>query len=593
MKSVSPPLSSKSLHQVLWPFGLVAVLCTLLLAAGGVAKTGQTYDLARNNATQVRQFAAILEAANAISAERGPANVLMTAEPSRYESLLLKWHNAQARTDAALKTASLTRTLPRDLLDRVTEQLDQGRRRVLAASLRPREQLAYRDVQMAINAMFLAWDNYQRVVLWQSRHMIQSDPAIASVAIRNMTLSGLREYAGRLGSYLIAPISMKENMPLENQINSRETMARIQTLWTLLPAYVGDIGGSADRNLSLAQHYEIARQVYMVQGLALVERQLRDGGELSAMALDAESFTAQYVAAMKPLETLRNQNLAAVVDKFNHRQDQALIELLATALIATLLVGSMSVLLIVMRRRVVQPLLHGAKVIIDLSENQLPSQPMPIQGQVRELQRLYAAIDAVAGKLAEWSTLTRQFEKLAITDGLTGLVNRRNLDELGFKASLSVRSSDVPHLILVDIDHFKAINDRYGHPVGDQVLREVAALMRRTVRDNDCVARFGGEEFAVLIQGNSLAEAAIVARKLRRAVQNQTIVTSDGQALRVTASFGVAGGKNEAWADIIRYADEALYRAKTAGRNRVRVTRTQSRQRHPPLLQNIPLPELG
>ena len=129
----------------------------------------------------------------------------------------------------------------------------------------------------------------------------------------------------------------------------------------------------------------------------------------------------------------------------------------------------------------------------------------------------------------------------------------------------------VRFLILLDIDHFKSINDRYGHPFGDTVLRATADLMRRSMGTAVHLARFGGEEFAVLLERGSLAQAANAARKLKSAIANHALATPDGELLTVTASFGVAGGADLPWSDMVAHADAALYRAKAAGRNRVRV----------------------
>jgi two-component system cell cycle response regulator len=164
---------------------------------------------------------------------------------------------------------------------------------------------------------------------------------------------------------------------------------------------------------------------------------------------------------------------------------------------------------------------------------------------------------------------------LALTDELTGLYNRRyllaHLDELIARgAGDGVRAA----LLLFDIDHFKRVNDTYGHPSGDEVLRQIARRAQDSVRSDDLVARLGGEEFAVVMPETELAVAAAVANRLRVEVASRPFLLSGGEQLEITISIGVttAYPGYEDRNQLLKRADDALYEAKAAGRNRV-VTR--------------------
>lgn len=166
----------------------------------------------------------------------------------------------------------------------------------------------------------------------------------------------------------------------------------------------------------------------------------------------------------------------------------------------------------------------------------------------------------------------RELERLSITDPLTGLANRRQLIErLAGELHRCQRSSVPLALIMADIDHFKTINDSYGHQEGDRVLVEIAGLFDRQMRPYDLAARFGGEEFALVLPETTLDNALTVARRLREQV-SELRFTAPLARLRVTASFGVAvfpGEKVRSVESLIRAADAALYSAKRNGRNRV------------------------
>jgi len=173
-----------------------------------------------------------------------------------------------------------------------------------------------------------------------------------------------------------------------------------------------------------------------------------------------------------------------------------------------------------------------------------------------------------ARKNRELKAANETVERLARTDELTGLANRRTLDEaLQREIARAERRADNLSVIMADLDRFKSINDEYGHNAGDQVLAAAAAVFGSQLRRYDLAARYGGEEFVFLLPGTSSAEATIVAERVRKKVEQIKIPACPRQ---VTISLGVASwcGGETAEALVAR-ADAALYEAKTAGRNRV------------------------
>jgi two-component system, cell cycle response regulator len=161
--------------------------------------------------------------------------------------------------------------------------------------------------------------------------------------------------------------------------------------------------------------------------------------------------------------------------------------------------------------------------------------------------------------------------KYALIDPLTELPNRRALDErLQQEWARLLRHGGHLSVLMADIDHFKRFNDQFGHPVGDEVLRQVAHLLARGCRESDMPVRYGGEEFVVVAPETTAQAAAELAERLRLSICAQPL-QAHGHSLDVTASFGVAdndGAKKPE--ELVRAADEAMYAAKTAGRNCVR-----------------------
>ncbi|MBI1188704.1 MAG: PleD family two-component system response regulator [Alphaproteobacteria bacterium] len=189
-----------------------------------------------------------------------------------------------------------------------------------------------------------------------------------------------------------------------------------------------------------------------------------------------------------------------------------------------------------------------------------------LAARVRTLVRRKRYMDALR------ETLDQGLE-LAVTDQLTGLFNRRflmtQLEPLVLRASCG---GDQVAVMICDIDHFKRVNDTYGHDVGDEVLREFAARMGSNVRPNDFACRMGGEEFAVVMTKTSGDVACLAGERLRRLVAGAPFIVAGGrERLDVTVSIGVAAteGRDETAESLLKRADEALYQAKRGGRNRV------------------------
>lgn len=193
-------------------------------------------------------------------------------------------------------------------------------------------------------------------------------------------------------------------------------------------------------------------------------------------------------------------------------------------------------------------------------------------------------LDGVVSRYEEFITRLRRIERAFATaraglDALTGLRSRRDMDlELSRELNRLRRGGAAFSIAMMDLDHFKAVNDRYGHEAGDRVLSSVGAILTQGLRSFDDAFRFGGEEFLVLLKGSGADEAVGVLDRIRLDLEARPVRLRTGQSIPVTASFGVATAEaDEAVDDLIARADQALYRAKQTGRNRVVVAgRTES-----------------
>jgi len=160
----------------------------------------------------------------------------------------------------------------------------------------------------------------------------------------------------------------------------------------------------------------------------------------------------------------------------------------------------------------------------------------------------------------------------ATHDPLTQVFNRRALEEIiNVEHSRSLRNQSPLAVVMLDIDYFKRLNDRYGHSVGDQVLVSIASLLINNTRGYDSIARFGGEEFIILLPNTDVENARVIAEKLREKIASHDYQIKDNRAVEITASFGVTSCdlSKESWLNVLDRCDRALYLAKESGRNKV------------------------
>jgi diguanylate cyclase (GGDEF)-like protein len=201
----------------------------------------------------------------------------------------------------------------------------------------------------------------------------------------------------------------------------------------------------------------------------------------------------------------------------------------------------------------------GVLIVLGVRKNDIPVFSILTEACAQEMKRV---------------RLYEKVQALAVTDGLTGVSVRRHLtdrfeEEMARSKKLGLKLS----FLMVDIDHFKSFNDRYGHLVGDAVLKEVAETIKTNIREVDLVGRYGGEEFGVFLSETDESGAFFVAERIRRAVAEKNF-RAYGENLSVTVSIGCATVEKgrETAPVVIDAADAALYRAKRDGRNRVHLS---------------------
>ena len=195
-----------------------------------------------------------------------------------------------------------------------------------------------------------------------------------------------------------------------------------------------------------------------------------------------------------------------------------------------------------------------------------------LKARLRSMLRIKRLQEALEEREKELLEVNERLRFMSQTDGLTGLDNRRHLNErIDEMFQHAQRLNEAFSLVMCDLDKFKSVNDTYGHQAGDEVLKQLARILKEEAREIDRVGRYGGEEFMLLLPGTVLDAAVTFAERVRKRIEAHTF-TFDGGSLQRTASFGVSGWPHPTISDsdgLVRTADDALYVAKETGRNRV------------------------
>jgi diguanylate cyclase (GGDEF)-like protein len=279
---------------------------------------------------------------------------------------------------------------------------------------------------------------------------------------------------------------------------------------------------------------------------------------------------------MQSIVDFRDEVLSVLEKLLERQRVNAVTELVTTTAVAIVLLLAATWGFTKFRWRLIRPFVVATEIINSINDNA----PAPISGAGyrKEVRGLFDAIqrlkeDAIAKSRTEHERerLIADLATLAETDFLTGLLNRRAFHVRAVALCASLHEPEqMLTLIVFDIDHFKRINDSYGHAGGDNVLVAVAQACHQTWRRTDIVARIGGEEFAVLCTVPSMAQASAMAQSMRRRIERLT-VPADGRTITsITSSFGVVCARADEISDIdalLKQADALLYRAKASGRN--------------------------
>ncbi|MDX3807886.1 GGDEF domain-containing protein [Bosea thiooxidans] len=557
-----PPLNQYFLGAV-----AIILLCSFGLGAAALSGYYQTYENSALGLSRLLAFRTVLDASLRASNERGPTNAALgrnlVGDSARAGGLEL----ARQATDAAIARLESSSELA-EPLGALKQQLRRTRADVDTLLDRPWPERDPASVEQAINGMFAAYDLAQPLAGAAMTSMITHGSDRTGQAINARMIGELRDYSGRLGSYIVIAIAQGHPMTPEQKAAFFATKGRVLQLWQLLQQQIA-VNGSP----KVLEALRDTERGFMQDGLLLIET-ARNRLEQGDIGLTTPGFTQAVVPTFAPIERLRAAYLDMTTRELEGRRDAAE-RALAFAAAATVITLAIELLLLLAGQRLLfSPLLQAREEVMRLADGQI-EQAVATPFLRGEMRSLFDALVTLREKLierdrldADRSRLEQQLRRQADTDGLTGVLNRGALERL---VPHLAKTAEPTGLILLDLDHFKSVNDRHGHTAGDAVLRSAAQRLRAALREEDVLARFGGEEFAILVTARSGEPLATIATRLRQVIEAEPFDLPGGQMIALTASLGTATATAHAemWLALLKAADAALYEAKTLGRNRV------------------------
>lgn len=561
-------LRSEQISKHLYCAMSVIILCLLFICIPLIVNSTQSYLKAVRTSDELHALQEVAILANKISKERAPANKVLSSTPEEIHQRQQELEIYRKEVDQQFEhTAKVLQQvgfphLSQRLESAVRPSLEQGRLHIDSYAKIPWEQRNAQALDQAIAAMFKAWDSCRTilkgVVIASNTTSTSQNNFISQI----LFLSDLRDQAGRAASTIMAYVTFDQPIPAANLTRAMQVQYRIHYLWDL----IGTLQPEEDKTEEFNRLHNAVDTVFIQKGLPIVSSLVEESIQQVPYHLTGTELTNAMVdkfATVVDLQSylLEYSNQVAEREKSSHLQ-----QLLWTVLLSFVSLGAAIATMIFARKSVFQPLIEARQILFTLSENG-DTKALSSNAHTKS-ESLFTAIQRLQQMLQQRDALEFRLKNIAHSDPLTGLANRFALEE--YTRFLESHPSQFSQtcLMIIDIDHFKQVNDQYGHIIGDEVIQFVAQCLKDNVRTSDLLVRYGGDEFLVLIENIDFDNARKIADKIRSEVEGAYILSENGDQIQVSVSVGVAIGA-QSWISLFTKADKALFVAKGQGRNAV------------------------
>ena len=564
-------IRSEYLSQKLYIAMSIIILSLCSLSIPLIVKSYRDYNKTNQALTEIQALQAVADLANKISRERAPANKLMSSNQQDFAKHVLELKLYRLTVDEQMKKTlevlkhSNLPNLDLSLVDRLDEALTQGRQQVDAYAALPREQRNAENMDQAILKMFNAWDRSHDVLKDVIAVSEGKDTAVSNFYVQILLLADLRDQAGRAASNVMAHVAFKQPIPETNLARSLQTRKQVMYLWELIDT----LQPERDKTEEFKVLHQAVYNEFLAKGLLIVERLMNESIYHRPYYLTGTQLTEAIVDKFSTVVELQNYLLKYSVEKAIIEKHKAQNILLTTVGISLISIFAALFTMIYARKRVFSPLIQAREILFDLSHSSIRPNPMDTKDQPANMYSLFTAIQQLKQTLQQRDALEFRLKNIAHLDSLTGVANRYALNEYIKLLENQPTQFSETCLMVIDIDHFKQVNDVYGHLMGDQVIQFVAEKLKENIRTSDLLVRYGGDEFIVLIENVGMERALKIAEKIRSEIyEAKSVDNVRCPDLKVSISIGVAIGATS-WMALLEKADRALFQAKEQGKNKV------------------------
>ena len=564
-------IRSEYLSQKLYIAMSIIILSLCSLSIPLMVKSYRDYIKTNQALTEIQALQAVADLANKISRERAPANKLMSSNQQDFAKHVLELKLYRLTVDEQMKKTlevlkhSNLPNLDLSLFDRLDEALMQGRQQVDAYAALPREQRNAEKMDQAILEMFNAWEHSHDVLKDVIAVSEGKDTAVSNFYVQILLLADLRDQAGRAASNVMAHVAFKQPIPETNLARSLQTRKQVMYLWELIDT----LEPERDKTEEFKVLHQAVYNEFLAKGLLIVERLMNESIYHRPYYLTGTQLTEAIVDKFSTVVELQNYLLKYSVEKAIIEKHKAQNILLTTVGISLISIFAALFTMIYARKRVFSPLIQAREILFDLSHSSIRPNPMDTKDQPANMYSLFTAIQQLKQTLQQRDALEFRLKNIAHLDSLTRVANRYALNEYIKLLENQPTQFSETCLMVIDIDHFKQVNDVYGHLMGDQVIQFVAEKLKENIRTSDLLVRYGGDEFIVLIENVGMERALKIAEKIRSEIyEAKSVDNVRCPDLKVSISIGVAIGATS-WIALLEKADRALFQAKEQGKNKV------------------------
>ncbi|TDN56424.1 GGDEF domain-containing protein [Scandinavium goeteborgense] len=561
MKKLNKASSPSNVLRYLWGSAIASIVLTSILSWWLLCVSWNAWHSARDDVIQFDDLYHVLQVSNDLASERAYANELVLSPMVRKAQAWKSLADSRRITDRNLARIPQNLLSPA-LMKATVEQLAHSR--VSVDNYRNQVLSDPQEAQRAISAMVEATDFYHTALFQHTSSFLLLEPNALGPILRAQALGELRDATGRLGSQVLIPLATHTPIPLSNMEALSRGMERIDLLWWLLRTQ----GEESSYLPGFSQRLDDMRQQFESQGVAMLNKLKSESVNNQPYSVDAESFAVRYHESLDAFDALLNTYLTGVNRHYVNAENRALMHLLVIVIILTALCALTAGLIFYIRSRVLQPILRLNQIATGIIAGKHQDTLMG-ESTAEEVQELFSSLGTLGDQLREQTILSKRLQRQSEEDSLTHLFNRRAFDVLAENLLTQATHEHPAWLIMMDVDHFKLVNDTWGHPTGDKVLVALATTLKKFSRPGDVIARLGGEEFAVVFRTPGHEDVTGYTTRIQNEIRQLRFEGPKGEPFSITVSFGVASGWMRELGEVLAEADAALYEAKKTGRDKI------------------------